>query len=509
MAVIGVFSALDHQGLHEQRCKALLQEYQPQLSVVCSHAIGGPGLLARENATILNASILGFARRTIKGFSLAALELKLSCPLYLTQNDGTLTDAAVAAELPIKTFASGPTNSLMGAAFLQGLDHGDNRFVDKQIVVVDIGGTTTDICALLPSGFPRQAPNFVKVGGVRTAFSMPEVLSIGLGGGSRVRQIDHSAEVRVGPDSVSHRLTTDSMVFGGNIMTATDVVVAAKAADIGSFDNVKNIPEKLISGAKAHIKKQLERGIDSMKVSSAPVTVLLVGGGSILVTEELNGVEECLRPPHHDSANAVGAAIAKVAGEIDIIEILAGRDESEAVERVKRSAIEAAISNGADPRDVKIVEVRKLTLQYVTNKATRLVMKAVGSLQVRESSVQGFLQNGQFSEEYEYAEDSEPAKEASRAEASEAVQGSMTQPALGVDLTTYRPNVKDGVWYVSPVDVELIATGTGVLGTGGGGSSYLMAMYTLDVLRKGGAGRMRVVRLESVKDSDTLVFGAG
>ncbi len=175
VAVVGIFSALDHAGIHEERCKTLLQEFQPELSVVCSHSIGGPGLLPRENATILNASILAFARKTIKGFRLAMSKLDLSCPLYLTQNDGTLTDAAVAAELPIKTFASGPTNSLMGAAFLQGLDHGDKRMADNQYVVVDIGGTTTDICALLPSGFPRQAPNFVEVGGVRTAFSMPEV----------------------------------------------------------------------------------------------------------------------------------------------------------------------------------------------------------------------------------------------------------------------------------------------------------------------------------------------
>ena len=104
--------------------------------------------MPRENATILNAAILAFARKTIKGFRLAMSKLDLSCPLYLTQNDGTLTDAAVAAELPIKTFASGPTNSLMGAAFLQGLDLGDKKMVDKQFVVVDIGGTVSFVFSL-------------------------------------------------------------------------------------------------------------------------------------------------------------------------------------------------------------------------------------------------------------------------------------------------------------------------------------------------------------------------
>ncbi|KIX98979.1 uncharacterized protein Z520_05440 [Fonsecaea multimorphosa CBS 102226] len=508
VAVVGVFSALDHNGLHEERCRELLQQFAPGLSVVCSGQIGGTGLLTRENATILNAAILGFARRTIRGFRLAMHKLDLSCPLYLTQNDGTLTDAAVAAELPIKTFASGPTNSLMGAAFLQGLDHGDQRLADKQVVVVDIGGTTTDICSLLPSGFPRQAPNFVEVGGVRTAFSMPEVLSIGLGGGSRVRQSADDEKVTVGPDSVAHRLTTDAMVFGGSVMTATDIVVASGAAHIGDYERVEAISEQVIAGGKADIKRQLERAIDKMKVSSAPVSVLLVGGGSIIITEDLDGVEECLRPPHHDSANAVGAAIAKVAGEVDVIEILAGRDENAAIEAVKKAAIAAAVSNGADEKDVKIVEIKKIPLQYVTNKATRFVMKAVGSLRARDyATVQNGFSNGTIYHEQEL--DADTTQEATKAEATNVQTGSLAKPTLGVDIAKYRPNVKDGVWYISPVDVELIASGAGILGTGGGGSPYLMALYILDILRKAGPGAIRVVALESLRDDDTCVFGAG
>lgn len=167
VAVVGVFSPMDHCGIHEETCKKQMLELSPSLSVVCSHSIGGIGLLERENATVLNASILTLARRTVGAFCQAMAKLHLDCPLYLTQNDGTLTDAATAAELPIKTFASGPTNSMTGAAFLAGARHSGP---DAQVLVVDVGGTTSDVCALLPSGFPRQAANFVEVGGVRTAF---------------------------------------------------------------------------------------------------------------------------------------------------------------------------------------------------------------------------------------------------------------------------------------------------------------------------------------------------
>lgn len=71
--------------------------------------------------------------------SILSGQLHLHCPLYLTQNDGTLTDASTAAELPIKTFASGPTNSMTTAAFLAGLDGGAQSRPDTQILVIDIG----------------------------------------------------------------------------------------------------------------------------------------------------------------------------------------------------------------------------------------------------------------------------------------------------------------------------------------------------------------------------------
>lgn len=92
--------------------------------------------------------------------------LNLTCPLYLTQNDGTLTTAAKAAALPIRTFASGQTNSMRGASYLAGLDL--RKETGKSIIVCDLGGTTCDVGVLLPSGFPRQAAAYIEVGGVRT-----------------------------------------------------------------------------------------------------------------------------------------------------------------------------------------------------------------------------------------------------------------------------------------------------------------------------------------------------
>lgn len=500
VAVIGIFSALDHEGLHEERCKRLLLEAHPDLSVVTSHSIGGPGLFPRENATILNAAILPFAERTIQGFQRAINALDLNCSLYLTSNDGTLIEASAAAHLPIKTFASGPTNSLMGAAFLQDRAAVDPT-EDKQVLVCDIGGTTTDICSLLPSGFPRKAANFVEVGGVRTAFSMPEVLSIGLGGGSRVRVDDHG-RVTVGPDSVGHRLMEDALVFGGPTLTTTDIMVAAGAATLGDAEKVKSLPEEVVRAAIAEIGRLLVVAIDKMKVSAAPAFVLLVGGGSIIFPHDLQ--LEHVEPNNHDSANAVGAAIAKVSGGVDIIEVLAGRDEDQVLKQAKQKAIDAAVAGGADPDDVNIAELAKIPLQYVNNKATRLLIKAVGSLKPEPSG--GVIKTTKQSND----DTEEVVQQANKPKFVTKVRiGSMTRPSAEVKLAEYRPTVKNGVWHVSPVDVELCATGCGILGTGGGGSSYNMMLYVLDILRREGEGAIQVVSLDALKDEDVCVFGSG
>lgn len=503
VAVTGVFSPMDHRGIHEETCKRLMLELDPSLSIVCSHSIGGIGLLERENATILNASILALARRTVRAFCRAMTQLHLHCPLYLTQNDGTLTDAATAAELPIKTFASGPTNSMTGAAFLAGLDGGTQSRPDTQVLVIDIGGTTSDVCALLPSGFPRQAANFVEVGGVRTAFSMPEVLSIGLGGGSRVVVNESSGSITVGPESVGHSLTSQAMVFGGDVLTATDIVVASETAEIGDRGRVQHLPSSLVAAARAQIKKMLERAVDDMKVSDLPVTLLLVGGGSVIQMDTLDGVSACISPPHHDSANAVGAAIAKVAGEIDIVEVLANRDEKDVLEDAKRRVVEVAVARGALRDDVKIVEVDQIPLQYVTNKATRLVIKAFGKLAPPGSG--HTITAGQTVDGY----DDDETEGIQERQAKATTTGSTIKHAAYIDIEAYRPEVRHGVWYLSAVDLEFIASGTGVLGTGGGGPSRLQYLHSLEYLRNPEyQGRMRVIAPESLANPDICVLGA-
>ncbi|PFH56126.1 hypothetical protein XA68_17027 [Ophiocordyceps unilateralis] len=521
VALVGVFSPLDHDGIHEERCRELLLREAPGLRVVCSRSIGSTGLLERENATILNAAILRTARHVKRGFRRAMGRLRLRCPLFLSQNDGTLIDADVAAELPIKTFASGPTNSMTGAAFLAGIDRAAPAADAEgpQVLVVDIGGTTTDICALLPSGFPRQAPGFVDVGGVRTAFSMPEVLSVGLGGGSKVVVTPDPHRpgfdlVSVGPASVGHRLREEARVFGGSTLTATDAIAAAGGNDLGDAALVADVPRTTIDLACQDIRHKLETIIDRMRVSAAPVHVLLVGGGAILVREELAGVDKCIRPVHQGAANAVGAAIAKVSGEVDSLEILGRRQEREIIDAACSRAVDLAVEKGASRDDVRVVEINKTPLQYMSQETIRIQVRAVGKLAIPVGPAPSRSSAGDAeppvtgeADDDRDEDDDDDNDDAPKVSIPDALEPT-TKPTLGVDLATYRPDVRAGVWYVSEIDLELIATGCGVLGTGGGGPTYYEYLKCLNSRRGPGGDKMRIISAQSLADDDVVCFGA-
>ena len=83
--------------------------------------------------------------------------------------------------------------------------------------------TTTDICALMKSGYPRQSAAFKKIAGVRTNFTIPDVRNIALGGGSCIRTKGN--QTSVGPDSVGPELEKKAISFGGQTLTVGTVAL--------------------------------------------------------------------------------------------------------------------------------------------------------------------------------------------------------------------------------------------------------------------------------------------
>ena len=374
IAISSVFAPVN--SAQEEEAARILGEELPGVPLTLSGQIGRVGLIERENAGIMNSALLGMAERVVSSFRKALHDLGIRAPFYVSQNDGTLLDPDTVARFPVLTFASGPTNSMRGAAFLSGAN---------EALVMDIGGTTADVGALV-NGFPRESSIAVDIGGVRTNFRMPDILSIGLGGGSLV--VGEGDRVKVGPRSVGYQILTEALVFGGKQLTATDIAVAAGYADIGDRDRVKNLDRRLVTGAVDEIHRLAEDALDRMKTSAAPARVILVGGGSVLINRDIKGVSELTIPAEAGVANAIGAAIAQVSGEVDRIYSYEKLGRERALQEARAEAERSAIAAGAAASTVNIVDVEELPLQYLTGGAVRVRVKAVGDLALKGAAQQ-------------------------------------------------------------------------------------------------------------------------
>ena len=364
VAVCGVFSPVDPS--HEKEAAAIIHEAAPGMRVCLSHENGRMGLLERENAAALNACLGDVAHRTVRGIGDALTRLGIDAPLFMSQNDGTLMDTDFAARFPVLTISSGPTNSMRGAAWLSGITDG---------IVVDVGGTSTDVGALV-KGFPRESAVAVHLAGVRTNFRIPDMVSIALGGGTVVT----ADPWRMGPESVGYRLTQQAVVFGGDVLTTTDVAVASGRAQVGDPSLAAGVEPSLAQRAMAEVRAKVETAVDRVKLSGEDVPVALVGGGSILLGDELAGASQVLRPENAGVANAIGAAIAQVGGQMERVYSLGGAGRAEAIADCSAGAVQRAIAAGADPSTVEVVDVEEVPLTYVPSNATLVRVKAVGNL---------------------------------------------------------------------------------------------------------------------------------
>ncbi len=363
VAITSVFAPVSAR--HELAAADLAREVMgSDVHLSLSHELGALGLLERENSTVLNGALLGVAR-DVAGTLAAALERRgIDALLYFAQNDGTLMALEHAVRFPVLTIGSGPANSLRGAAYLTEREDG---------IVVDVGGTSTDI-GVLVGGFPRESSQAVEIGGVRTNFRMPDIVSIAIGGGTIVR------DGAIGPDSVAWRIATEALAFGGSTPTLTDAaLLEGRATNVGSKTPGTEHAHRLRAGL-ALADEAVADAIDRVKTSRSDVPIIAVGGGSIILGDAIPGASEILRPANHDVANAIGAAIAKVSGSAEEVVTYAARGHAEAVQDIAARAGAAAVAAGADPDRVEVVDVEETPLTYMMEPAARIRVKAAGPL---------------------------------------------------------------------------------------------------------------------------------
>lgn len=319
----------------EQEIASIIQDGGPQFEhITLGHRLSGKANFPRRMVTAyLNSSVAQHQARFVEMIE----ELRSSHTgkvienvLILKADGGTMT-LADSLERPVETILSGPAASIMGAQAL-------SKYVDENIVVIDIGGTTTDI-AVIVNGEPVFERNGAVISGYRTLVPALLTQSVGLGGDSEIHgQTAHDGSVQF---TLGPRRAGRAAALGGEALTPTDAAAALGLADVG--DRERSIQALKKFGAKFHLDektvaqrileaftRQLKEAVEELYYSLENVPLYtvseilappeirpsaIVGLGAPaevfipLVAETLDLPYEVL--PYSEGANAVGAGAAQ------------------------------------------------------------------------------------------------------------------------------------------------------------------------------------------------------
>lgn len=189
VAISGYLSVRNPE--HEVAVREMVDEILG-LPVVCAHQLTTSlGFQERTVTAVLNARLIPIIAELIESVKIVLLEKKITASIMIVKGDGCLMSEGLAREKPIDTILSGPASSIIGGTFLT---------TSKEALVLDMGGTTTDI-AILRNGVPRINPEGARVGGWLTRVQAAEIFTYGLGGDSYL-QVSKDHQLLVGPQRV-------------------------------------------------------------------------------------------------------------------------------------------------------------------------------------------------------------------------------------------------------------------------------------------------------------------
>ncbi len=169
---------------------ALKRMMEPLTSnpLVCGHDLSSKlGFNERTVTAVLNAKLIPIIADLVASVKSVLRSRSIEAPLMIVKGDGSLMGESVAKQRPVETILSGPAASLTGARYLTGED---------EAVVIDVGGTTTDI-GILRRGKPRLDPEGALIGGWRTRVRAADISTSGIGGDSRV--VVHNGRIYLAP----------------------------------------------------------------------------------------------------------------------------------------------------------------------------------------------------------------------------------------------------------------------------------------------------------------------
>ena len=316
---------------HELRIEEILREMYPECKVELGHKVSGKLNFPRRIATSMLASATGERYQEFVAEIKKALEERnIRAPVYILKADGGTLPIEKSVEFPVETIFSGPAASTIGALALTP--------EGQTSVVVDIGGTTTDL-ALILSGKPLIASKGAKLGNFLTHVRAFAVRSIAVGGDSivRVRETDDGIRlVTIGPERAG-----PAYCMGGKEPTPTDALRVLGLVEVGDPERAKEAVASVASSlGKSETETaslivdttagMIEKAVREMfleweqepayriwevlqKKKERPENVVGIGGGArgliSVVAKKLNA--KPIIPEYSEVGNAIGAAVAR------------------------------------------------------------------------------------------------------------------------------------------------------------------------------------------------------
>ncbi|AEA47702.1 hydantoinase/oxoprolinase family protein [Archaeoglobus veneficus] len=340
VAIAGKFSVRNPE-LEKKVYRIALNRYNEDC-IALSYPIGELNFPLRVNTAVVNAKI----KKTVT--DLAKLVGKYSKEFFFYKGDGGIIPVDIAIQNPSLLYNSSPAAVAIGASYLTG---------EKNAIVVDIGGTTTDF-VVIEDGKPKIMEK-VEIAGRKTLIRCVDSISIPFGGDSVVDSF--LRPVRMG----------SSFAFHGSHFTLTD------ALNCVGFD----IGDSKASRSACKSRDIAEKAIEDY-LSIVAETIREIGAEKIIGTGFLAkylapeiakkaGVKYVV-PEHSEAANAIGVAVSRISLTLyarfdterrravfngEVVKFQAAYDDERLVEVAKEKVREIAIAHGANEEDVEDVRL--------------------------------------------------------------------------------------------------------------------------------------------------------
>lgn len=300
--------------------KEIIQRYT-SIPLVCAHELTMClGYYNRTVTTALNASLIPIMEDFFEATLKALRERSIDAPVMVVRGDGSIMALKMAKEKPIETILSGPAASITGALHLSK---------EKDVVVMDVGGTTTDM-AMVTKGKVSIKEDGANLGGFKTCVRAADICTIGLGGDSKI-VINKNGRIQVGPERIapiSQAALRNSDEMG---LTPTDLVASwqdnsyefsqeVENEIIAQSERAKVSRQGYLSLIRKTIENRLSKGYYSL--GNSPHQKIVAVGAPVPYWEDI--IEKALKseviiPSFYEVANAVGAAVAEVSDYMELI----------------------------------------------------------------------------------------------------------------------------------------------------------------------------------------------